>query len=154
MDMTGMGFGVAGKNTMRTLRDIKRQNEKAGFTITEVVVSALIFTIATAGILATATAMRKPAVVSSEEVTAAFLAKKILDDLRAQLDSVTWTRNQATGGPFEMGKTYTFVNTPGLNLLQPVDVDGVIYTPSYTVVADPGGTQARKLNLTIDWPDN
>ena len=128
-----------------------RQKKSRGFTITEVVVSALIFAIATAGVLATATTMRRPAVESSEDVTAAFLAKKILDDLRSQLDSTSWSQPQTTGGFFEIGKTYNFANTPNLNLLQPVTVDTITYTPSYTVVIDPDGTQARKLDLTIDW---
>src|SRR5690349_10185793 len=110
---------------MRILNNIRKQ--KAGFTITDVVVVALIFTIATAGILATATTMRQPAADSSEDVTAAFLAKKILDDLRSQLDSVSWSQTQAAGGFFEIGKTYTYGNTPGLNILQPVTVDGVTY---------------------------
>lgn len=136
---------------MKSLRNIQYQNRNAGFTITEVIVSALIFAIAAAGVLATATTMRKPAVDSSEEVTAAFLAKRILDDLRSQLDSVTWIQAQTAGGPFEKDKTYTFVNTPSLTLLQPVVVDGITFTPSYTVLADPGGTQARKVNLTINW---
>lgn len=136
---------------MQSLKNSPYQNRNAGFTITEVVVSALIFAIAAAGVLATATTMRRPATESSEEVTAAFLAKRILDDLRSQLDSVTWTQAAAAGGPFVIGKTYTFVNTPTLTLLQPVVVDGITFTPSYTVVADPGGTQARKVNLTINW---
>ena len=81
---------------IRLLKNIKNyQNQHAGFTITEVVVSALIFAIATAGILATASSMRRPAVESSEDVTAAFLAKRIFDDLRSQLGATTW--NQTDG---------------------------------------------------------
>ena len=145
---------------MRILKEIQYCNHrnKDGFTITEVVVSALIFAIATAGILATATTMRKPAVDSSEDVTAAFLAKRILDDLRSNLDSVTWSQSQTDGGPFEENKTYTLANS-GLTLLAPVTIDSgnghtVTYTPSYTVVRDPHGTRARMVNLTIDWLDN
>ena len=129
---------------MKILLTQKNYNQEQGFTITEVVVSALIFAVATAGVLATATTMRRPAVDSSEDVTAAFLAKRILDDLRSQLDSITWQNN----GLFDIGKHYDKTNLP---MLADIVVDGVTYRPSYDVVTDPNGTQARKIELSIDW---
>ena len=135
---------------MRSLKNIRASDQQKAFTITEVVVAALIFAIATAGILATATSMRKPATESSEEVTAAFLAKRILDDLRSQLDANSWIQNQTDGGPFEVDMNYTFANPPSLNVLQPVTIGPTTYTPSYTIEAD-SGSQARKINLKIDW---
>ena len=124
--------------------NIKYRNQREGFTITEVVVAALIFAIATAGVLATATSMRKPAVESSEDVTAAFLAKRILDDLRSQLDAVTWNQ---TGGPFDT----TTGTPPGNHLLNSITVGTTIYKPSYIVEVDPDGTQGRKIDLRVDW---
>jgi type II secretory pathway pseudopilin PulG len=126
---------------MKVLKDIRYKNQTEGFTITEVVVAALIFAIATAGILATASSMKKPAVDSSEDVTAAFLAKRILDDLRSQLDSETWNLNMAQNGAFSVGS----------HTMNAVTVGSKTYTPSYNVLADPNGTAARKINLKISW---
>ena len=122
----------------------KYQNQLEGFTITEVVVAALIFAIATAGVLATASSMRTPAVESSEDVTAAFLAKRILDDLRSQLDAISWNQ---TGGPFDT----TVGNPPGTHALNAIVIGTKTYTPSYQIMNDPNGTRARKINLTIQW---
>lgn len=123
---------------MKSLQYIRSQDQKEGFTITEVVVAALIFAIATAGILATASSMRKPAIESSEDVVAAFLAKRILDDLRSQLDSTTWDQ---VGGNFIVGS----------HALAPVTIGSKTYTPTYNIITDPQGTLARKINLTITW---
>lgn len=117
-----------------------RRRQETAFTITEVVVSALIFAIATAGIMATASSMRKPAVESSEDVAAAFLAKRILDGLRSQLAAGTWNQ---VGGNFD-----TSVSN---HVLNPITLDGTVYTPWYTIETDPQGTQARKVNLTVTW---
>lgn len=107
-----------------------------GFTVTEVVISALIFSIAAAGMFATVSALRQPAAESADEVAAAFLGKRILDDLRAELDATTWD-----SGNFSVGT----------HPMAPVVIDGITFTPSYDVIADPAGTGARKVTLDITW---
>jgi|GEM_PF-2405385 len=118
---------------------MKRQNLKHnnhGFTITEVVVAAVIFALFGAGIYTTISLLKKPTVETRQSITAAFLGKKVLDDLRTDVSAETW------GGTGPL--------TPGVYNQTAVTIDGTTYTPSY-VVSDEASTQARKVTLTVNW---
>ncbi len=110
-------------------------NQKNGFTIVEVVISSLIFVIAVAGIFASINLLRKPAEDTTDKINAAFVGKEILEGLRKQVDAASWQTGDLT------------VGTHALNT---ISVDGVTYTPSYTVSDDPD-TSARKVTLSINW---
>ena len=105
--------------------------------MTEVIVATVIFTLAMAGVFASISQLREPAVESTQEVTAAFLGKRILEDLRSQVNGASWN----TTGNLVYG-TYTMAN---------VVVSGKTYFPVYTVTSDPNGTNARKVTLNVTW---
>ena len=123
---------------MKIFGNIRRQNLRNGFTIIEVVVAALIFAIATAGIFATVSSLSKPAQESTEEVTAAFLGKRILEDLRTSVDATTWSLNSS------------FLSV-GTHTLNSMNIDGIVYTGNYIVTADPSGTASRQVTLNLNW---
>ncbi|MCK5580381.1 MAG: hypothetical protein KAJ18_03820 [Candidatus Omnitrophica bacterium] len=113
---------------------------REAFTMTEVVVAAIVFTLASSGIIATVTSLNKPAAESTEYVTAAFLGKKILEGLRKEVDGETW--NEGALVPCDSSNPYT---------MQEIIIDDVYYTPIYIVEADPNGTSARKVTLNMLW---
>ena len=114
-------------------RQLKSQIK--GFSFVEVVVASVIFTLVAVGMFATISIVRQPAEESSEEITAAFVGKQILENLRKEVDAATWGT-----GPLSVG-TYT-------NL---VEVDGVFYNATYIVEDDPGTTSAKKVTMNLKW---
>jgi len=116
-----------------------RANRKNGFTLVEVIVAAVIFLLSAAGLLATISAMSQPAAQSSREMTATLIGKQVLEELRQDVDAVTW---DTVGANLE----------PAVAHVRPaVLVDGVTYTPTYTVTPDPQGTRGRVVNVTVTW---
>ena len=107
----------------------------------EVIVAAVIFALAAAGIFATITALSKPATESDHSVTAAFLGKQMLEELRTHVDATTWS--SAIGNPLKDG-TYNSIATP--------TIDGIDYDISYTVTDDPD-SDGRYVTLTVEWDD-
>ena len=121
---------------MKILGEIRRQNKTTGFTIAEVVIATMIFTLAMAGVFATISQLRQPAVASSQQVTAAFIGKKILDDLRSEVSATTWNSG---------------LLTPGNTYMNQVTVGTITYNATYTVQNDPNGTNARQVTLNVTW---
>ena len=124
-------------------RFIKREVLEDGFSITEVVIAALIFSLVVAGSISAVSALKKPAYASKEEITAAYLAKQILEELRSDVHAEDWNSGglDPNGGP---GGNGIYDN------LSAVTIDGFSYTPSYQVENDTL-TGARKVTLTINW---
>lgn len=123
---------------MKTLPIFHKKNQIKAFTMTEVIIATIIFSLAMAGVFASIANLREPAVESSQEVTAAFIGKRVLDDLRSEVNAATWD----TGG-LSLG-THTI--TPAIN------ISGQNYNVSYTVAADvTGGTNARQVTMDITW---
>ncbi len=122
---------------------IKQNLLKEGFSITEVIIATVIFSMVVAGSITAVSALRKPAYASKEDVTAAYLAKQILEELRCDVHAGTWNTGglNPNGGPGGDGL---------YNNLNAVVIDGITYTPSYQVENDTL-TGARKVTLTIDW---
>ncbi len=122
---------------MKILAKLHQKTRLKAFTLTEVVIATVIFSLAMAGVFASISNLRQPAVESSQEVTAAFIGKKILNDLRSEVSAPTWnTTGNLTLGPH--------------GPLTAINVGGIDYTPTYIVEADPG-TNARKVTLNISW---
>jgi len=109
---------------------------RQGFTMVEVVVAAVIFALAAAGIFATISAMQQPAVESEEEIKAAFMAKRVLDEFRNNVDASLWSDPMwdPAGNPHTLGD---------------VIIDGITYTPTYDVTDMPDGS--KKVDVTISW---
>jgi type II secretory pathway pseudopilin PulG len=128
-------------------RNLKKTYSKNAFSLVEVVVATLVFSLAAAGIIATISALTQPAAQSSREVKAAMLGKQILENLRNSVDAETW--GQATsplspiGGPHNNG-TY--------DAIFPIPIDGTDYTPTYQVTDDPD-TEGIWVNTTITWTE-
>lgn len=130
--------------------------ETGGFTIIEVIISAMIFTIAVAGVLATVSSLSKPAADTADEVTAAFMGKRILDQLRREVDASSTAGWDTSSSPLnpnggDGNGSYDASDSVTSTLLAPVTIDGITYTPTYTVEPDPDGTNGRKVTLTITW---
>ncbi len=122
---------------MRFLNTIGQRKENRAFTMIEVVVATVIFSLAMAGIFASISNLRQPAVESTQEVTAAFIGKRILEDLRGEVNAETW----------QAGKL-----APGIhNNLPPITQGNQTYTATYTVTDDTDGTSARQVTLNISW---
>lgn len=104
--------------------------------MTEVVIATLIFSLAMAGVFASISNLRQPAIESTQEVTAAFIGKRVLEDLRKDVSAATWNSgNLAIGtyGPIEAAK-----------------VGNQTYFYNYIVTSDPG-TNARQVTLNVYW---
>ena len=92
--------------------------KKKGFSMVEVIVAAVIFALAAAGIFSTISALTKPAAESDNEVTAALIAKQTLDKMRGDVRADTWQDassnlyigNNISGGSFTIdGINYSIV---------------------------------------------
>jgi prepilin-type N-terminal cleavage/methylation domain-containing protein len=114
-------------------------NSNSGFTLVEVVISTVIFTIVAAGLYASVSTLRKPAMDTTKKINASFVGKQILEELRNDVSADTWNN----GGPLvPSGTPY---------VLPDVTVGGITYHPQYIVENDPDGSPARKVTLTITW---
>lgn len=121
---------------MKTLKSLLRKNKIEAFTMTEIIVATVIFTLGIAGLFTTISSLRQPAIESTQEVTAAFIGKRILEDLRGEVNAASW----------DSGKLAT-----GTHTMSPINVDGRSYNATYTVLNDPAGTNARQVTLNIIW---
>ena len=113
---------------------------KKGFTLVEAVVAALVFAAVAVGIFATTSALKTPAVRTDKKLIAAFYAKQILEDLRAKVDQRDWDT-----GPLRVGFTTTQTITNPTN--------NVTYTLTYVVTSMLPASNARKVVVTVAWPD-
>lgn len=111
------------------LRDLS----KVGFaSIVEVIVTSVIFILATAGILTTISMLQPHAVDSSRKVEAAYVAKGVMDQLRHEVDATSFDVGDLAVGTHPMGMFGDF------------NVTYAITEP------DPG---VRFMNMTVSWPD-
>ena len=110
--------------------------QKWGFaSLTEVIITALIFVIAVFGII-TATSMMQPkSRESRQRLEAAYLGKEKISELRGAVDAVSWDSSNS-------------LLAPGTH--PPEDFGD--YTVSYTVTDHPD-VDGRIVNMTISFPD-
>jgi Tfp pilus assembly protein PilV len=98
----------------------------------EVIVSAILFAAAAAGVFATISYTGKTA-TSHSRLEAALLSKKVLDQLSKEVNETTWA-----SGALTVNTTHTW----------PADPDFPGYTATYTV-SDVNG--ARKVDVDVAW---
>ncbi len=110
-----------------------------GFSLVEVIVASLIFTITIAGVLSSIAILKPPAEFSEKGVNAAYYAKNILEDLRSKVDARTW--NDPNDG------TITSL-APGVHSGSAV-ISNVTYATTYTVTSDANG--GRQVDMTVSW---
>ena len=101
--------------------------------IIEVIVTTVIFIIATAGILSTVSMLKPLSLESTKEIDAAYVGKGVIDKLRNEVDA-------APGGVFFGPNLALGVHNLGL-------IDG--YSVSYTITEPI--VNVRKLEMTITW---
>ena len=124
------------------LKNLKyHKSSEDAFTLVEAVVAALVFAAVAVGLFATSSALKKPSVLTDKRLTAAFYGKQILEDLRAKVDQRDWNNSS---GPLWQGDHVTQpIYNPTYN---------VSYSISYTV-SNIVGSSARKVDVTVTWPD-
>lgn len=111
--------------------------QENGFaSITEVIVTSIIFVLAAAGIMSTLAMLRPQGGGSTQKIEAAYLGKGIMDDLRKDVDAATWNdaNSRLAPGPHNLGQ-----------------ING--FTVSYTVTQLPSPSNVRRLDMTVSWPD-
>ncbi len=119
----------------------KKQSNEGGFSFIEIVVASVIFSITTVGVLTTFSLLRQPAKDTDKKLQASYMAERLLEELRSQVDASTWN---TAGGSLDPNTAHSF---PGFT----DPATGITYTGySYTVTEDPT-TKARTVNLTLNW---
>ncbi|MBN1869624.1 MAG: hypothetical protein JW847_03490 [Candidatus Omnitrophica bacterium] len=101
----------------------------------EVVVTSVIFIIATAGILSTVSMLRPHGQISSDKIEAAYIGKGIMGDLRTQVLATTTAGEELFGPDLALGAH------------GPWTING--YTVTYTVTEPI--PNVRKLEMDISW---
>jgi len=110
--------------------------KKEGFSsLVEIIVTALIFLLATFGILTTASILKPESSNSTRRLQAAYMGKQIIDDLRASVDARSWDN---AAGPLAVGilKNQTIGD----------------FSINY-ILTDVAGLNLRKLTMNISFPD-
>ena len=105
----------------------------------EVIMASVIFTITVVGVFATYTSIRQPSSSTDEKIKAAYIGKKLLDELRANVSADTW----------ELGNSALALGAYRKSEV----VDGITYWVDYIIEPDPGGTAARKVTVTVRWDE-
>lgn len=108
---------------------------KQGFaSIVEVVMTSIVFIVATAGILSTVSMLQPLSAESSQKIQAAYLAKGLMDEFRKSVLA-------APGSYWESDLD------PGVHNLGAIGD----YTVSYTVTDNDPIPNVRKVTMTVTW---
>ncbi|NTV28882.1 MAG: prepilin-type N-terminal cleavage/methylation domain-containing protein [Candidatus Omnitrophica bacterium] len=102
---------------------------KGAFSMVEVLVAAVVFSIGAAGVLIAVSRSRSPVADSDRRVQAAVYGKQVLARLRAGVSANTWTGPDWTDGVH--------------------DVSSADFNAAYTVTTDASG--GKKVDLTLSW---
>jgi len=114
-------------------KDIRLKSSSIGaFTMTEVLIAAVLFIVAASGVLGTMVQTRKPAIDSDRNAQAAMYAQKVIETLRASLGADTWS--SASWSP----NTYNF----------PADAQFPGFTATYTISNLADGGKQVVVNVT------
>lgn len=108
-----------------------------GLSLIEVLISAVLFSIAALGMFSTLSMMRVSSDVSDRRLAAAYFGRQCLEQLRAKVDQRYFN-----------GTDFTNELSLGSHSC-PADPNGV-YTATYTVTED-ATTKARKVTLSVTW---
>ena len=77
-----------------------RFHQKNGFaSLAEVLVTAVIFTIAAFGIFATISMLRPQSMDSKQRLDAAYIGKSVIEELRASVDASSWDNENSLLAP-------------------------------------------------------
>ena len=116
------------------------------FTLVEVLVAAVIFSIAVAGLFSVFSITRQTSDASERELQAAYLGRQLLEELRAKVDQRNWDPTAPDTWYLVCdGGTYDWPGIPA-NPLSGFDAGATV---RYT--CDNLATGARKVTLQITW---
>ena len=116
------------------LRNLKKERREGFASIVEVAVTAVIFILATAGILSTVSMLKPHGRESTKKIEAAYIGKGIIDQLRKEVHA---TPGSLFGSNLSIG-THT---------LTPIGD----YNVTYVITAPT--SDLRQLTMNITWPD-
>ena len=116
------------------LQNLKREKVEGFASIVEVAVTAVIFILATAGILSTISMLKPHEQGSSKKIEAAYIGKGIIDTLRKDVHATS-------AGFFGTNLAVGIHNPPAVG----------DYTVTYTVTEPT--PNLRQLTMNITWPD-
>ena len=112
------------------LRNLK---DKGIASIVEVIVTAVVFVVAAAGILSTVAMFRPQGKEASLKIEAAYIGKGIIDDLRQQVNAEDWNNTTSILWPGTYNATFGSFN-----------IDYIITEPT---------SGLRYLTMNITYPD-
>ena len=112
---------------------------KAGVSLIEVTIGALIFSIAAVGLFSTFQAQRITTEQTEKRLEAAYVARQVLEDLRTKVDPANWN----FGGALAVGSH----TPPSITGSPPSNIQ---YTVTYNVITEPD-PGIRRVDLTVSW---
>ena len=101
-----------------------------GASLVEVLIAALIFTIAATGLFTTFASQRETTKRSQRQVQAAYYGRQVLEELRSKVDQRNWDSGDLQEGVHNLAPSGP-------------------YSATYTVTTTANG--GRKVDLTITW---
>lgn len=126
---------------------------RKGFTLTEVLVAALIVALTFGGLIASFKASRSYISRSSKRLVAANLARTVLNDFYNEVRADEWdtTGNGLYAGGTAVGDSYTYKDAEF-----DYDLPGTDWSGEYTVenvdFDGDGQADAKKVTVTVDYP--
>lgn len=132
-------FSVPLKISATVLNLPVNSKPEKGFTLIEVIVASIIFIMTAAGLLATISAISRPAAISERELTAATIARGVIERLRKDIDAESWS--DSTGNL-----------SIGSHTMTPLTVTGKTFARSYAVTTD-ASTGGRNISVTVTWDE-
>jgi len=111
---------------------------KRGFTLVEIAIAAVVFSVSIASVFASVSSFRTPVMTATRKIKAGQLSKKILDGLRQRVSNVMAADTLQIGDHGTAGAPKTDVDFPG-------------YQYWYTV-SNVGGSTAVRVDLTVRTP--
>jgi Tfp pilus assembly protein PilV len=113
-----------------------------GFTLMEVLISALIMSLVMTGLVNIFLAGKRHILHSRSKIQAAELGRLFLAPLQMDVRKDLWSGNC-------LGSSSGCPSTPANN----ISIDGITYKPSTTVNQNYAGTTLSKVKLTITWDE-
>jgi hypothetical protein len=139
INMTGL-LAIIQELGEKAVRQESKRKKQGGFaSIVEVAVTAVIFILATVGIISTVSALKPHARESTKKIEAAYVGKGIIDELRKEV-------NAAPGGVF-FGNNLSI----GTHTRSAITTTGTAYTVTYDVTEPI--PNVRKVTMTVTWPN-
>ncbi len=111
------------------------------FSLLEVILSVVVFTLAAAGFFAVLTSARQPVASTDKGLRAAQVGRQVLEDLRKDLGEDTWMQDKYNPGLNPHESSYTDPATGA--------VFNITYNVEQSIAGDP--LSPKKIRLKVKW---